>query len=145
MIDAVPFQRFHSWLLVDVSCLLLMFFSGCGKKDESLAEVTGVVMFCGQPAIAEVLFEPVDMAGKSIGRASAGTSDESGRFRLMLDESQAGAKIGRNRVSIRVQRVASSGESLGDSPDGVIGALKSTQFLRQVQSNSNHFHFWLTY
>ena len=125
-------------------CLLLSVLSGCGQKDGSLAEVRGDVTFCGQPAVAEILFEPLNAAGKSTGRASMATSDESGRFRLMLDESKSGAKIGRHRVAIRVQRLV-AGEKPGNSRDGVIGALKATQFLREVQAGDNQFHFRLTY
>lgn len=129
-------------------CLLLLALSGCGKKDGSLAEVRGDVTFCGQPAVAEISFELLNTAGKAVGRASTATSDESGRFRLMLDESQPGAKIGRNRVAIRVQRLAPSseaGEQSDASRDGVIGTLKATQVIREVQTGDNQFHFRLTY
>lgn len=130
-------------------CLLLSVLSGCGHRDESLAEVRGEVTFCGQPAVAEILFEPLNSAGQAIGRASTATSDESGRFRLMLDESQPGAKIGRNRVAIRVQRVTpasgKTAENSDQSPDGVIGTLKATQFVREVRAGENQFHFRLTY
>lgn len=128
--------------------LLLLALSGCGKNDSSLAEVRGDVTFCGQPAVAEISFELLNAAGKAVGRASTATSDESGRFRLMLDESQPGAKIGRNRVAIRVQRMAPSreaGEKSKSSRDGVIGTLKATQVVRDVQTGGNQFHFRLTY
>lgn len=128
--------------------LLLLTFAGCGRRDESLAEVRGDVTLCGQPAVAEILFEPLNSAGKAIGRASTATSDESGRFRLMLDESQPGARIGRNRVAIRVQRIASTSDTSGsqsDLPEGVIGTLKATQFVREVRAGENHFAFRLTY
>lgn len=127
---------------------MLFVLSGCGHHDASLAEVNGDVTFCGQPAVAEILFEPVNKAGKSAGRASTATSDEFGRFRLMLDESQPGAKIGRHRVAIRVQRLAPSREASGKSgnaQEGVIGTLKATQFLREVRAGGNQFHFRLTY
>lgn len=129
-------------------CLLLLALSGCGKKDGSLAEVQGDVTFCGQPAVAEISFELLNTAGKAVGRASTATSDESGRFRLMLDESQPGAKIGRHRVVVRVQRLAPSSaaaEQSETSRDGVIGTLKATQVIREVQAGDNQFHFRLTY
>lgn len=128
--------------------LLLLALSGCGKKDGSLAEVRGDITFCGQPAVAEISFELLNTAGKGVGRASTATSDESGQFRLMLDESQPGAKIGRNRVAIRVQRLAPSrttAETSDASRDGVIGTLKATHVVREVQAGDNQFHFRLTY
>ena len=131
------------WLLL---CMAVL--SGCGHRDDSLAEVLGDITFCGQPAVAELLFEPINAAGKSAGQASTATSDESGRFRLMLDESQPGAKIGRHRVAIRVQRLAPLNNTAGTadrSRDGVIGVLKGTQFLREVRAGDNPFHFRLTY
>ena len=66
----------------------------------------------------------------------------------MLDESQPGAKIGRGRIKIRVQRIKTSAAtdgSTGNLPDGVIGSLKATQFVRDVQPGDNQFHFRLTY
>ena len=51
-------------------CLIMLLLTGCGRRDESLAEVSGDVTFCGQPAIAEVLFEPLAASGRSTGRAS---------------------------------------------------------------------------
>lgn len=140
----LPFRFSVSW-----PGLFLAALAGCGHRDESLAEVRGDVTFCGQPAVAEILFEPLNSAGKAMGRASIATSDESGRFRLMLDESQPGAKIGRNRVAIRVQRVApvsgQTAEKSGQSSNGVIGTLKATQFVREVRAGENQFHFRLTY
>jgi hypothetical protein len=141
-------RKFRSHQEAVTCLLLLLLLSGCGKRDASLAEVNGDVTFCGQPAVAEILFEPVNKAGKSDGRASTATSDESGRFRLMLDESQPGAKIGRHRVAIRVQRLAPSREAggkSGNAQEGVIGTLKAAQFLRDVQAGGNQFHFRLTY
>ena len=138
----------HSRFSVSRFCLLLVVLSGCGKKDASLAEVRGDITFCGQPAVAEILFEPLSEKGNPVGRASTATSDESGRFRLMLDESQPGAKIGRGRVKIRVQRIKTApanNDKTGNLSDGVIGNLKATQFVRDVNAGDNQFHFRLTF
>ena len=148
MKNVVRANVFHSRFSVSRFSLLLAVLSGCGQKDASLAEVRGDITFCGQPAVAEVSFELLNTAGKAVGRASTATSDESGRFRLMLDESQPGAKIGRHRVAIRVQRLAPSSaaaEQFGTSRDGVIGTLKATHVVREVQAGDNQFHFRLTY
>lgn len=130
-----------------LGCVLLA-LTGCGKRDATLAEVRGDVTFCGQPAVAEVLFEPLSEAGQSAGQASTAISDEAGRFRLRLDESQTGAKIGRHRVTIRVQRLSASRGSdgkTGDLPEGLSGALKSTRLAREVHAGDNEFHFRLTF
>lgn len=143
--DSVELRgRTTPWLF----CLLLCVLSGCGQKDATVAEVSGDITFCGQPAVAEILFEPLNTAGTSTGRASAATSDESGRFRLMLDESRSGAKIGQSRVAIRVQRLSRSNNAAAksvNSPEGVIGTLKATKLVHEVRAGDNQFHFRLTY
>lgn len=127
---------------------LLVGLSACGQRDASLAEVSGDVTFCGQPAIAEVMFEPLNSSGQSDGRASTATSDDKGRFRLRLDDSQSGARIGRHRVTIRIQRIPAPRDAAGKSgglSDGLSGAIKATQLAREVQSGDNQFHFRLTF
>lgn len=127
--------------------VVLFLLIGCGQRDASLAEVRGDVTFCGQPAIAEVLFEPLTESGQSIGRASSATTDDSGEFRMMLDDARPGAKIGRHRITIRVQRFAKtvSGQAASKSTaDGIIGAVKVTQLAREVHNGTNQFHFRLT-
>ncbi len=126
----------------------LVALSACGQRDESLAEVRGDITFCGQPAVAEVLFEPLNSSGQSAGRASTATTDDSGQFRLRLDDARTGAKIGRHRVTIRVQRLIASREAAGksgDLPDGLSGAIKATHLAREVLSGDNQFHFRLTF
>ena len=132
--------RLPSQTICVLICSLLA-LPACGQRDESLAEVSGDVTFCGLPAVAEVLFEPLNNSGQSAGRASTAMSDESGRFRLMLDDSKSGAKIGRHRVTIRVQRITAT----GDGHDGLSGAIKATHLARDVQSSDNEFHFRLTF
>ena len=125
-------------------CLLI----GCGHRDESLAEVRGDVTFCGQPAIAEVLFEPLTVSGQSSGRASTATTAADGSFRMMLDDSQPGARIGRHRVTIRVQTLSYPDDTQaasGPTSEKMIGAIKVTQLAREVWSGTNEFHFRLTF
>lgn len=124
---------------------LLLALSACGQRDPSLAEVRGDITFCGQPAVAEVQFELMGSSGQSTGRPATATSDESGRFRLRLDDSQSGAKIGQHRVSIRVQRIGAGSGKTGELTDGLSGAIKSTHLAREVHAGDNQFHFRLTF
>jgi hypothetical protein len=119
---------------------------GCGKRDESLAEVRGDVTLCGLPVIAEILFEPFPEPGKSSGRPSTAVTDAQGRFRMMQEPSVPGARIGRHRVSVRVQRLVADDQplQLPETPEGISGHLKGTQLSREVRSGHNEFHFRLT-
>src|SRR5262249_36316350 len=104
-------------------CLLI----GCGHRDESLAEVCGDVTFCGGAAIVGVLFEPLTVSGQSSGRASTATTAADGSFRMMLDDSQPGARIGRHRVTIRVQTLSDPDDTQaasGRTSEKMIGAIK---------------------
>ena len=129
-------------------CLSLLLLAGCGRRDESLAEVRGDVTFCGQPAIAEVMFEPLKANGQSDGRASTATTSADGRFQLALDDTHSGAKVGKHRVTIRVQqfqRPHSDKSAANNSSEKMIGALKVVQVARDVRSGTNQFHFRLTF
>ncbi len=128
-------------------CLSLLFIAGCGRRDESLAEVKGDITFCGQPVIAEVLFEPLNANGQSAGRASTATSTADGRFRLSLDDVHNGAKIGKHRVTIRVQQFerSSSDKDAKQATEKMVGALKVVQLARNVHSGTNQFYFRLTF
>lgn len=128
------------WLVV---CVLI----GCGKRDDSLVDVRGEVTFCGQPAIAEVLFEPISSASQTGGRASSAMTDDRGQFRLMYDGSQAGAKRGKHRVTIRVLRIAGSeGEpKVAASSGDTAGSLKTTQLVREVGDKPARFRFPLSF
>ncbi len=127
--------------------LSLLLIAGCGRRDESLAEVNGEVTFCGQPAIAEVLFEPLKANGQSSGRASTATSAADGRFRLSLDDTQNGAKIGQHRVTIRVQQIERPQSKASNTTIGekLVGAVKVVQLAREVHSGTNQFYFRLTF
>ena len=125
----------------------LLLLAGCGQRDKSLAEVRGDVTFCGQPAIAEVLFEPLNAKGQSSGRASTATTATDGRFRLLLDDTHSGAKIGKHRVTIRVQQFQrpASDKTTATASEKMVGALKVVQLAREVHSGTNQFHFRLTF
>lgn len=85
--------------------------SGCGQsKRPKLGEVTGVVRLDGAPLPnARVVFTPV--AGP--GRASLGTTDAEGRYRLAYLRDIRGANLGTHAVRIRTTAGASDrGEPL---------------------------------
>ena len=130
-----------------LACVSMLLAGGCGRRDESLADVHGDVTFCGQPAEAEVLFEPLGDSGKSSGHPSTATTDASGGFRLSFSDELSGAKIGRHRVTIRVHRLPkpSGSESKSGSAGEAVGPLKVAQMIREVRSGSNQFHFRLTF
>lgn len=70
---------------------------GCGGMSDmpALGTVSGVVTLDKQPLPnAKVEFQPPD------GRASVGTTDESGRYTLKYDMDHAGAKVGSHEVTI---------------------------------------------
>lgn len=137
--------RIHT-LVVMLASVSAAMFSGCGSTDESFADVEGEVTLAGQPAVAEIVFEPILSGASSGGRASTATSDVAGKFRLMLDDSQPGARIGRHRVTIRVLSISQNNAS--ESSTGLsgkpVGAMKVSQFTREVKPNGNQFHFLLT-
>lgn len=126
---------------------MLLLFAGCGRRDESLAEVSGEITFCGQPAVAEVLFEPLKANGQSSGRASTATSAADGRFRLSFDDTHYGAKIGQHRVTVRVQQVQHPQKNASNAATGekMVGAVKVAQLAREVRAGTNQFYFRLTY
>lgn len=128
-------------------CLTMLLMTGCGRRDESLAEVKGDITFCGQPAVAEVMFEPLS----SSGRTATATSAADGRFRLSVDDSNNGAKVGKHRVTIRIQQIArpanspTNKENKLSTGERMVGAIKVVQLSRVVHSGSNQFYFRLTF
>lgn len=71
--------------------------AGCGAgRSPPLGEVEGRVVLDGEPlAAARVVFQPLPT-----GRASQGTTDASGRYRLVYLRDLPGAMVGRHEVRI---------------------------------------------
>ena len=136
-----------------VSLLLAMVAgsaSACSSEDVPLAGVTGSVTFNGVPSRAEILFEPVSAAADSEattrtsgGRPSTAYADLDGKFVLGFGADNQGAVIGRHRVTVKVFRPTREGEPA--SYEAVVEPIKVARLIRQVESDSNHFHFAITY
>lgn len=97
-------KRGNSWIALrglGACAAVLLFcvaFAGCGggKKQVSLAKVTGKVTQGGQPLVAaEVMFLP-----KAAGSPSGGKTDENGRFELRFSDGRPGAAPGKYGVVI---------------------------------------------
>lgn len=105
-------KKQSSWQIISRGCLLgagifslLLASSGCGGR-EGLAPVSGRLTFNCKPIEGvEIVFTPLD---QPLTRPSAGACDADGNYTLMFTNTEPGATIGKNRVSI-IQ---------ADSPEG---------------------------
>ena len=116
---------------------------GCSGDGIPLAEVTGQVTFNGQPAPAEIFFQPHDADGKKTGRPSTARTDEDGTFRLFFTASRPGAVVGPHQISVNILR-----QHDGDEPISYLEAttpLKIVRLERTVKPGRNHFDFAITY
>lgn len=127
-------------LVLPIATLL----AGCGHSSGvPLAKVTGRVTFYGRPVPAEILFQPEGEDRKPAGRPSTANADENGNFTLQFTEQEAGAVIGRQRVTIKVLPFADSGEPA--TFQDATTPLKVVRLFREVRAGSNEFDFALTY
>jgi hypothetical protein len=116
---------------------LVLFALGCSNSNTNLAEVTGEVTFEGQPAPAEIIFEP---SGPSGGRVSNARAGDDGRFKLTYTEDEDGAVIGTHHVVVRV-----FSPNKTQSFQDVSSPIKTARLEREVKPGSNYFRFALTY
>ncbi len=132
------------WLWVACLGVMVLPTQGCSRSSGvPLAPVTGNVTFYGRPVVAQLVFQPVALDGKPLGRPSTATSDASGDFTLRFSDSEWGAVIGSHRVSVKVLPYADSGE-----PEGFYDAtvpLKVAELQREVRAEKNQLNFALTY
>ena len=86
-------------IVMAAACLLLLIPCGCGSGDRPpLGTVHGTITLDGKPlAGASVIFEPVEPA-----RASAGFTDDDGKYELIYIRRDKGAKVGAHLVRISV-------------------------------------------
>lgn len=124
--------------------LLTTALAGCGHSSGvPLAKVTGRLTFYARPVPAEILFQPEGDDRKPTGRPSTAIADENGEYTLQFTEQEAGAVIGRQRVTIKVLPFADSGEPA--TFQDATTPLKVVRLIREVQPGSNQFDFVLTY
>lgn len=91
------------WILL---IAIVVGFSGCGggaTDTPELGSVTGTLTLDGQPVPdAQISFYPLEG-----GRAAFAVSEADGSYTLQFNGGVAGAKVGRNRVTITTAKEAS--------------------------------------
>ncbi len=128
-----------------VACLfcIAIGLAGCEKQDQSLAVVTGSVLFNGVAAPAQITFTPVHSKDQQGGRVSSASTDDDGQFRLNYSAEKEGAIVGDHRVEITLFPANLNGQptSLSEASRSA----KSVKLLRTVKAGANHFCFAVTY
>lgn len=113
----------------------LMLVAGCGEGGPDRGQVSGVVTWDGKPiADATVSFMP------SQGRASVGTTDQNGVYKLAYAKGQTGALLGDHKILI-----SHDPNDLTIKPDRELPAelsqRKKTPLKRTVEPGNNAFDF----
>lgn len=132
----------RSWIVLSTVPMLAGII-GCSGDGIPLAEVTGRVTFNGQPAPAEIFFQPHDAEGNTTGRPSIARADDDGEFRVSFTASRRGAVVGQHRISVNVLRRRD-----GEEPrtyHEATAPLKTVKLERMVKPGRNHFDFAITY
>ena len=124
------------------TCLLCL-LCGCSGDSIPLADVTGRVTFNGQPAPAEIVFQPHDEHGRTTGRPSMAHAGDDGTFRLFFTAERPGAVIGPHRISLSILRRSDGKEP--QSYQEAVAPLKTVSLERVVESGTNHFDFAIKY
>ncbi len=129
------FDSIKLWLAL----FLLLPCIGCAPGDIGLVE--GTVTADGQPVPnAMVTFFP-----RPDGRASAGLTDEDGRYELTYTRGQMGAKVGEHKVTITT---AVDGGDYGDTIAKETLPAKynlASELMEEVKPGSNTIDFDLDY
>ena len=127
---------------------LLLVLAGCGEGESDapqLGTVTGTVTSGGQPVVgATVTFLP-DSASGTVGPASTGSTDESGKYSL-TGSGDAGAVVGTHKVSIACPMITSSAS--GEAPPAgacnlpaEVSSIDTTPLTREVKAGDNTIDF----
>ena len=121
----------------------LLGFIGCGAGSSDqlkLGKVTGTVTLDGKPlADADVSFQPAN------GRASVGTTDETGAYDLVYLNDVKGATIGANQVMISTKKSPEDdNDKSGGTPERLPKKYHSqTTLSADVKAGENVFDFSL--
>ena len=122
-----------------MATLLLLLVAGCGGND-NLASVTGHITLDGKPVPnAFIKFIPKGATGAP----SFGKTDSSGNYRMMFSDTEAGAWLGENAVTISTGDVGlAPGMGSAESIPAVYNT-KST-LVETVKQGSNKIDFKLS-
>lgn len=124
--------------------VLLALSSGCDRSDSPIVPTSGLILFHGLPARANIIAQPLGKNGEPIGRPSVADTREDGTFSLSYNEQQMGTALGLNRVTIRLFPMEREEGELGFQTR--FKALKEVVFQRETVANRpNHWEFYLTY
>ncbi|MCC7421567.1 MAG: hypothetical protein IT428_14880 [Planctomycetaceae bacterium] len=121
------------------ACAAMLTVAGCSNEGPVLVDVRGTVTFNGQPAPAEIMFEPEYTPGKGGGRASTARTAADGSYRLAFTADRYGAVPGKHRVLIRVLNSTKPGAA--KTFEEASGAVKSCELERTVSAGHSTFHF----
>ena len=105
---------------IAVLAVLVWYFLPSGKPirrpPPTTAAVAGVIRFNGKPLPnVLVMFRP-DRSQGTIGPPSVGQSDESGQFKLTINNVHPGAVVGKHQVAVRSRDSTASSPSSGAVP-----------------------------
>lgn len=137
----------NSKALAIYSTSVLMFIAagplGCGKPEQPpLAVVTGTVTYYGEPARAEIIFQPLSSDGDNAGRPSTAHTREDGSFRLQYNPRRRGAVIAPHHVTIKILRplMTKSAKTFQEASQPI----KEVHLQRTVKEKGNHYVFAIT-
>lgn len=103
-----------------VSCLLASLICGCGSGGgtrPAMGKVKGTVTYKGKPVSGAVV--SLFMEGAS--RGSSGTTDESGNYKLTTFDTNDGAFVGTNKVTVTKPKAAPLGKDPKElTPDDLL-------------------------
>ena len=113
-------MRNFSLIAATLSATVLIAITGCG--NEEFAPVSGTVTYDGNPVPKlKVIFSPEPVNGDhSVGPYSKGVTDDSGQFTMVSRFKDAGAFVGKHRLSFEYQDI--SAMALGDLESDMIDA-----------------------